>query len=109
MHSSDHPQSNRQVPQPGPQPHPLHLAAQAETLADVEHRLKQSGYLALRRIHCEFRDGVLRMRGQLPSHYLKQVAVAVADEVNDVRAIVNEISVVNPARGNAARPAAWSA
>ncbi len=111
MCPSDHQDSDSQIPhrRDHSHPHPRHPAARSETLADIERRLKQSGYLALRRIRCEFRDGVLRLRGQLPSHYLKQVAAALAAEVKGVQAVANELKVVRPARGEAAGPTACSA
>jgi osmotically-inducible protein OsmY len=55
------------------------------------------------------RDGVLRLRGDLPSHYLKQIALAAVAEVEGVRAIVNEIEVRRPpADGWAAERFAWA-
>jgi hypothetical protein len=52
---------------------------------------------------------VLRLRGHLPSHYLKQVAMARAAEVEGVRAIVNEIEVVRPpVYGEVAERLAWA-
>jgi hypothetical protein len=47
----------------------------------VERRLAASRYLALRRILCECRGCVLSLRGCVPTHYLKQVARAIAGEV----------------------------
>ena len=89
---------------------PYHRSAapRPETLSQVEGRLERSGYSALRRVRCDFRDGVLRLRGHLPSHYLKQVAMARAAEVEGVRVIVNEIEVVRPpADGEAPERFAW--
>jgi len=84
-------------------------APRTETLSQVECRLERSGYSALRRVRCDFRDGVLRLRGHLPSHYLKQVAMARAAEVEGVRAIVNEIEVERPpAHGQADERIAWA-
>jgi osmotically-inducible protein OsmY len=84
-------------------------APRPEALSQVEGRLEQSGYSALRRVRCDFRDGVLRLRGHVPSHYLKQVAMARAAEVEGVRVIVNEIEVVRPpADGEAPERFAWA-
>jgi osmotically-inducible protein OsmY len=55
------------------------------------------------------RDGVLRLRGHLPSHYLKQIALAAVAEVEGVRTIVNEIEVRRPlAKDQAAERFAWA-
>jgi len=61
----------------------------------VERRLGATGYLALRRIHCECRGGVLSLRGSVPSHYLKQVAQAIAAEVACGRRVDNQLSVLS--------------
>ena len=48
-----------------PQPAPADLA---------EQRLRSNPYLALKSLSCDCQDGVLVLRGCLPSYYLKQVA-----------------------------------
>lgn len=64
----------------------------------AERRLRGNAYLALKNISCECHDGVLTLRGSLPSYYLKQIArVAVAD-VDGVAWINDEIEVVSPLR-----------
>jgi osmotically-inducible protein OsmY len=60
----------------------------------AERALCSSPYLALRNVTCDDRDGVLTLRGSLPSYYLKQVAQAIASRVEGVRQVVNEIEVV---------------
>src|SRR5947209_19012856 len=40
----------------------------------AEVRLRDNGYLVLKKVSCEYREGVLTLRGRLPSYYLKQVA-----------------------------------
>jgi osmotically-inducible protein OsmY len=60
----------------------------------AERELRGSPYLALRNVTCDGRDGVLTLRGCLPTYYLKQVAQAVVARVEGVRLIVNEIDVV---------------
>jgi osmotically-inducible protein OsmY len=65
-------------------------------MASLEERLGASGYLALRRIHCECEceDGVLCLRGCVPSQYLKQVAQMIATAVEGVHRVDNQIKVV---------------
>jgi len=66
------------------------------TPADLAERaLRNSPYLSLRNIICECRDGVLTLRGCLPTYYLKQVAQAVVVAIEGVRQVVNEIEVAS--------------
>jgi osmotically-inducible protein OsmY len=60
----------------------------------AERALRGSPYLALRNVICECRDGVLTLRGCLPTYYLKQVAQAMVVRVDGVRQVVNEIQVI---------------
>jgi hypothetical protein len=59
----------------------------------IEDRLRRSGYLALREVACDTRGGIVRLRGCLPTYYLKQVAQETVAEVHDVRRIINRIIV----------------
>lgn len=47
------------------------------------------------RISCEFRDGVLYLRGQSRSFYQKQMAQETVRTVDGVVRVVNEIEVVS--------------
>ena len=40
----------------------------------AQRRLGANPYLALRGVRCDYRDGVLTLRGCLPTYYLKQLA-----------------------------------
>lgn len=60
----------------------------------AERALRNSPYLALRKITCACQNDVMTLRGCLPTYYLKQVAQAVVAQVDGVRQIVNEIEVV---------------
>ena len=73
--------------------------AEADSPAEfAERRLRGNPYLALKNVSCECRDGVLTLRGCLPSYYLKQVAQATVAQVAGVKDIRNEIEVVAPSR-----------
>jgi hypothetical protein len=61
-------------------------------------KLRRSGYLAVRHLSCEFHDGVLTLRGSLPSYYLKQIARVTVADVDGVQRINDEIEVVGPSR-----------
>src|SRR5262245_37074542 len=65
---------------------------------EAEARLRGSGYLALRGVTCEARDGALHLYGCLPSYYLKQMAQSIATEVDGVCRVANHIVVVAPPR-----------
>src|SRR5438132_1634396 len=64
----------------------------------AENRLRHNSYLALKNVHCDYHEGVLTLRGCLPTYYLKQVAQSVVAHVEGVQRIVNEIEVVTTAR-----------
>ena len=59
----------------------------------AQGRLKGSAYFALRDIDCVHQDGVLTLRGHLPSYYLKQMAQASVSDIAGVRAVANCIKV----------------
>jgi osmotically-inducible protein OsmY len=63
----------------------------------AERCLRRNPYLALKNVSCDCRDGVLVLRGCLPSYYLKQVAQEVVARLEGVEAIDNQIQVVTPA------------
>jgi osmotically-inducible protein OsmY len=76
-------------------------AHRPETGELAESRLRRSAYLALQQLSCEFRAGVLTLRGRLPSYYLKQVALAVVTPVEGVERIDDQIEVAAPAAASA--------
>jgi hypothetical protein len=65
-------------------------------LAEVTLRLRRTGYLALREIHCEVGERSIRLSGRVPSYFLRQVAQAVVSEIVDKHGIQNQIEVVTP-------------
>jgi len=67
---------------------PMELSEWAESL------LRSNSYLALKNISCEFDDGVLTLRGCLPSYYLKQVAQETLAPLERLAQIDNQIAVV---------------
>jgi BON domain-containing protein len=64
----------------------------------AEWRLRSNPYPGLKYIRCEFRDGVLRLRGCLPTYYLKQRAQEAVAHLEGVTCTVNEIQVVTMIR-----------
>ncbi len=80
--------SERASETPIPQPAP----------ADVAERcLRRNPYPSLKNISCQVRDGVVVLRGCLPTYYLKQIAQEVVARLEGVEAIDNQIQVVRPA------------
>jgi hypothetical protein len=50
-----------------------------------------------REIHCEFANGILTVRGRLPTFYLMQVLQSRLGMLEHVQEIRNEVDVVNAA------------
>lgn len=64
---------------------------------EVESQLHRSGYLALQDVSCDvLLEETVRLYGQVPNHYLKQVAQEIARAVEGVRDVLNQIEVVAP-------------
>jgi osmotically-inducible protein OsmY len=82
--ASAQPATPTQIPQPG-------LKELAEGF------LRRNPYLALKNVSCDWLDGVLVLRGCLPTYYLKQVAQEVVARLEGVKVIDNQIQVVTPA------------
>jgi hypothetical protein len=61
--------------------------------SEAQSRLKESGYRELESVSCEFREGVLTLRGRIPSFYLKQVAQTLLRELDIVGEIHNRLEV----------------
>jgi osmotically-inducible protein OsmY len=64
----------------------------------AESRLRCNSYLALKNVSCEYNEGVLTLRGCLPTYYLKQMAQTAVARVDGVQRIVNEIEVISSDR-----------
>jgi osmotically-inducible protein OsmY len=82
------------APQAGDQDLKVAGARRTTVLERVENRLLGHTYLALKNISCEYHEGVLTLRGCLPSYYLKQVAQTAVAQVDGVQELVNLIDVV---------------
>jgi hypothetical protein len=73
---------------PRPTPHRI--------LEGAQSCLSSNPYLALKNVTCDYREGVLTLRGCLPTYYLKQIAQTAVARVAGGVQIVNEIEVVSP-------------
>jgi osmotically-inducible protein OsmY len=82
----------------GTQPDKPSPDPQASTQAVAERALRSGPYPALKKLSCDYQDGVLVLRGCLPTYYLKQIAQeVVAHRVKGVGRLDNQIQVVRPA------------
>jgi hypothetical protein len=82
---------NNDVAAPSIRPSTDHLDVGGDALG----RLRRAGYLAFRDLSCNTEGADLYLKGRLPSHYLKQLAQAIAGEVEGVRRVINCIEVVS--------------
>jgi osmotically-inducible protein OsmY len=57
-----------------------------------------------REIDIEFTDGILMLRGRVPSFYLKQVLQTLLTKVNGVSRIENQVDVVSATGLSSVRP-----
>ena len=55
-------------------------------------------YVSLRTVSCQFKDGLLTLRGIVPTFFLKQVILSLLEdlECEGLKRINDEIDVVNP-------------
>jgi osmotically-inducible protein OsmY len=67
--------------------------------ARVEARMRHSGYYELRGVSCDFHEGILILRGCVPSFHLKQLAQSLVFHLDGVQELSNRLEVVPPNRG----------
>ena len=65
-------------------------------LAEVLERFYRSPYQELHHIVCDFHDGVLTLRGSVPSAFLKQIAQSIVFSMERIDAINNRLEVAKP-------------
>jgi osmotically-inducible protein OsmY len=56
-------------------------------------RLRNDPHVSGRDVSCECEEGVLRLRGELPSFHAKQLAQEAVKDVEGVAGIINDIEV----------------
>ena len=62
----------------------------------LQEAFEQSPYSALQRVRYELENDQVTLHGELPTHFLKQLASSFAVKAADGRRIVNRIRVVDP-------------
>lgn len=66
------------------------------SIADVANaRLQASSYSSIRRVYSMYDEGMLVLRGRLPTFFHKQLAQAAVANIQGVRQIVNQIEVLD--------------
>jgi hypothetical protein len=55
--------------------------------------LQTSSHFSLRGVVCDYRGGALRLRGHVPSYYLKQVAQSLLTSISGEYPVQNELVV----------------
>jgi osmotically-inducible protein OsmY len=66
----------------------------APTIAAVAmERLRDSPYEAMRRVSCEYKHGVLFLRGRVFSFHEKQLAQEAVARIDGVTQVVNDVEV----------------
>jgi osmotically-inducible protein OsmY len=69
-------------------------ASPTHILEGAESRLRSNGYLAMKNVSCDYQDGVLTLRGCVPSYFLKQMAQTAVARLPGVERVVNDIEVI---------------
>jgi osmotically-inducible protein OsmY len=78
-------------------PHRPSLTSGVESDAMTEARARRqfasAPYPELRDVACDFRQGVLRLQGKVPTFYLKQMAITMARRIEGVFQVRDELRV----------------
>jgi osmotically-inducible protein OsmY len=59
----------------------------------AQERLRASGYVSVQRLTCDVYEGMLTLRGRLPSFHTKQVALTLVADVEGVEEIADRVEV----------------
>ena len=70
------------------------VSQNATIVENVRRRLHDSSYYYLRTITCACEEGVLTLRGRVPSYFLKQTVQVLAEKVEGVHHVVNLVDVM---------------
>jgi osmotically-inducible protein OsmY len=66
---------------------------EASIVRRAQERLSRSPYAVLARVAGSYHRGALRLRGCLPSHYLKRVAQELVSRIEGVNDVINQVEV----------------
>lgn len=62
-------------------------------LDKIRKGLRSSGHPMLRHVECDYHEGIVILRGRVPTYYLKQVAQSIVLSHSGVEELVNQIEV----------------
>ncbi|MBI2824976.1 MAG: BON domain-containing protein [Planctomycetia bacterium] len=88
--------SNGHAKREGQEGTPAQSDRQRAIEAAAQERLRESTHSELRHISCDFQDGVLRLRGQVSTFHLKQLAHTLVRDTDGVSRVSNELEVPGP-------------
>lgn len=74
--------------------------------ANAKSRLRRSCYYQVQWVSCEFHEGVLTLRGQVSSYYLKQIVQTLVLRMDGVDEVNNRVEVFDAANRLTSRTAA---
>ncbi len=74
----------------------LKAPEQGTIARDALRLFRSSSYYELRTIQCESREDVLILRGHVSTFFLKQLAQERIRSIEGVRAVINDLQVVDP-------------
>jgi osmotically-inducible protein OsmY len=78
----------------------IHSATVSSAAVDAaRRRLEALSFPQLRKIVCEYYEGVLTLRGKLNSFYLRQIAFSAVKNVAGVEEVADRLEVVQPRIG----------
>jgi osmotically-inducible protein OsmY len=75
-----------------------------QLLRQANSRLRGSSHRAINGLSCECQGGIVRLRGTVPTYYLKQVAQTLMFSIDGVKRVRNDVVVDSEPRRSA-----WSA
>lgn len=71
-----------------------HLTARSCYITEqAVRRMRESSHSLLRTVQCRFDNGVLRLKGRVPSFYLKQLVQSLVENIDGVERIDNQVDV----------------
>lgn len=83
---------------PAAVPQQSQKAGPCSTASALRDAFRASPYVGLRRVECDDHEGVLTLRGRVPTFFLKQMAQALAMKAKGVEVLANRIEVqITPA------------
>ena len=61
----------------------------------IQEELRRSPYSCIRQLQCDYHEGVVTLRGRVPSYYLKQLAQSIARRTDGVEEVADRIDVAS--------------